>query len=232
VIDIGLNRTSPDFSPRDRRVLNVLRPYLVQGYRNAERFARSERILALVLQGADAALGGMVVVGGDGRIRRASPEALRRLAAYSGRPVVEGGPVPDAVGRWLRQHDAALTRIGHPAALHPLVIDRHDRRLVVRVLLRAGARVLILHEERLAGAPAALRALGLGRREAEVLCWVAQGKTDAEVARLLGLSPRTVGKHLERIYQSRGVENRTAAAARAWEAERTHASGATVGLTT
>lgn len=53
--------------------------------------------------------------------------------------------------------------------------------------------------------------------KAEVLHWVAQGKTDAEIGTILGVSPRTVQKHLEQIYQKLGVENRTAAAARAYE---------------
>ncbi len=51
-------------------------------------------------------------------------------------------------------------------------------------------------------------------RETEVLQWVACGKTDADVAALLGLSPRTVQKHLEHIYLKLGVETRTAAAMR------------------
>lgn len=59
--------------------------------------------------------------------------------------------------------------------------------------------------------PVALERFGLTRREAEVLAWVAQGKTNAEIGMILGTSPRTVEKHLEHIYQKLGVETRTAA---------------------
>jgi DNA-binding CsgD family transcriptional regulator len=52
-------------------------------------------------------------------------------------------------------------------------------------------------------------------RENEVLRWLAHGKTDAEIAALLGLSPRTVQKHLEHVYTKLGVETRTAAVMRA-----------------
>lgn len=55
----------------------------------------------------------------------------------------------------------------------------------------------------------------LSPREAEVLHWVAAGKSNAEVAEILAISRRTVDKHLERIYIKLGVENRTAAAMRA-----------------
>ena len=49
-------------------------------------------------------------------------------------------------------------------------------------------------------------------REREVLRWVGAGKSDAQVAAILGLSTRTVQKHLENSYVKLGVENRTAAA--------------------
>ena len=50
-------------------------------------------------------------------------------------------------------------------------------------------------------------------REAEVLLWIAHGKSNRDIAQILELSPRTVDKHLEQIYAKLGVENRTAAAA-------------------
>jgi DNA-binding CsgD family transcriptional regulator len=55
--------------------------------------------------------------------------------------------------------------------------------------------------------------LGLTIREGEVLSWLSKGKTNRDIAQILGLSPRTVDKHLEQIYAKLGVENRTAAAA-------------------
>jgi DNA-binding CsgD family transcriptional regulator len=56
--------------------------------------------------------------------------------------------------------------------------------------------------------------LGLTRREQEVLAWVAQGKTNAEVAEILWVTPSTVRKHLENVYEKLGVHSRTAAATR------------------
>lgn len=53
---------------------------------------------------------------------------------------------------------------------------------------------------------------GLTRREVEVLTWVTDGKTNAEIGQILGTSPRTVQKHLEHIFEKLGVETRTAAA--------------------
>jgi DNA-binding CsgD family transcriptional regulator len=55
----------------------------------------------------------------------------------------------------------------------------------------------------------------LTMRETEVMRWLSFGKTDADIAALLSISPRTVNKHLEHIYQKLGVETRTAAVMRA-----------------
>ena len=52
-------------------------------------------------------------------------------------------------------------------------------------------------------------------RESEVLRWLGSGKTDRDIAEILGISPRTVHKHLQRIYEKLGVETRTAAVVRA-----------------
>ena len=55
-------------------------------------------------------------------------------------------------------------------------------------------------------------------REVEVLHWVSCGKTNRDIGDILGLSPRTVNKHLEHVYVKLGVETRTAAAAIAMSA--------------
>jgi DNA-binding CsgD family transcriptional regulator len=55
----------------------------------------------------------------------------------------------------------------------------------------------------------------LTAREREVLQWLSGGKTDRDIACILGISPRTVHKHLQRMYEKLGVETRTAAVTRA-----------------
>jgi DNA-binding CsgD family transcriptional regulator len=60
--------------------------------------------------------------------------------------------------------------------------------------------------------------LGLTPKEAEVLLWVAQGKSNAEAAVILGVGEATVKKHLEHIFEKLGVEKRGAASLLAMEA--------------
>ncbi len=98
------------------------------------------------------------------------------------------------------------------------------KRLRLQALWPAGAGqtaepgLLILLERLPSPRPSLhLDALPLTAREREVMHWLAGGKTDREIAQLLGCSHRTVQKHLERTYQKLGVETRTAAVMRALE---------------
>jgi DNA-binding NarL/FixJ family response regulator len=61
--------------------------------------------------------------------------------------------------------------------------------------------------------PEKLFSLGLTRREAEVMHWIAQGKSNSDIATILESSPRTVAKHIEHIFLKLKVESRTAAVA-------------------
>ena len=56
---------------------------------------------------------------------------------------------------------------------------------------------------------------GLTDREADVLLWISRGKANREISEILGISPRTVNKHLEQVFEKMGVENRASAAAAA-----------------
>ncbi|ODT69624.1 MAG: DNA-binding response regulator [Pelagibacterium sp. SCN 63-23] len=62
------------------------------------------------------------------------------------------------------------------------------------------------------------QAFGLTQRESEVLLWIARGKSNRDIGDILGLSPRTVNKHLEQVYTKLGVENRASAAIKAIQA--------------
>jgi DNA-binding NarL/FixJ family response regulator len=64
---------------------------------------------------------------------------------------------------------------------------------------------------------APLSKFGLTNRAAEVLLWVAQGKTNSDIATILGITESTVKKHVQEIFDKLGVETRGAATVRALE---------------
>ncbi len=76
---------------------------------------------------------------------------------------------------------------------------------------RNDLQMIVLEERGAPPGPASLLALGLTTREAEVLYWIAQGKSNPDIATILGANVRTVHKHVEHIFQKLGLETRNAA---------------------
>lgn len=204
----GIVRRQRDFSERDRLVLNLLRPHLNQAYGNAATYSRMEKELALLRRGYETLERGLVIVGHDGRVRTASGRASLWLAEYLG--PVKAGELPDALGRWLRSVD--VSSLGEGA---PLRLSRETRELTVRVVHDGTERLLLLSEHDSAQRPERLASLGLSPRQTEVLAWIAEGKTNADIATILGTSVRTIHKHVEHILAKLGVETRAAATVQA-----------------
>ena len=100
----------------------------------------------------------------------------------------------------------------------PRGLRRDDSPLRVRCFTEAGRNdfALLMLEEPAPG-PGALLRLGLTAREAEVLYWLAQGKSNPDIATILGTSVRTVHKHVENLFRKLGLETRNAAALTALE---------------
>ncbi|MCB1907504.1 MAG: response regulator transcription factor [Rhodocyclaceae bacterium] len=122
---------------------------------------------------------------------------------------------PDELLGWLASASGERAAGRDPL---PLTLARSGRRLVCTVHepTAEGEWLIVMREESdaavIEGLGAAFR---LTAREAEVLHWVIKGKTNRDVGDILGLSPRTVHKHLEHVFEKLGVETRTAAAAMA-----------------
>ncbi len=110
---------------------------------------------------------------------------------------------------WFSHTPAVNHSINVEESEYPLNIVLVERRTEGEYLLR------LLDTKNVAGEEVLKEKLKLTKRESQVLYWLAKGKTNREVAQILEMSPRTVNKHLEQIYPKLGVENRTAAAAKA-----------------
>ncbi len=139
------------------------------------------------------------------KIQFAEPVARRWLKEFFGRPA-RAELLPRKVCRWLAQH--ARIKLSRS-----LVGRQGDTRLYLKRQnsYTHHSTILLLELIKGKGVEWSRRHRALTRREREVLFWVARGKSNAEIAAILGIKSATVGKHLERIYPKLGVENRTAA---------------------
>ncbi|MFZ3139824.1 MAG: response regulator transcription factor [Polaromonas sp.] len=153
---------------------------------------------------------------GDGRLIWQTPLARELLMRYYGTTAPQ---TPQPVLDWLRRHLADAERQIEPPRL---TIEQGPRRLTFRLHQQtddsdSGGDWLIVMREISDDAVVEAIALSfnLTAREAEVLYWVVKGKVNRDIGDILGASPATVKKHLERVYAKLGVETRTAAAGRA-----------------
>lgn len=128
---------------------------------------------------------------------------------------------------WSRHHDAGL-----PAALRPPIarllaaaavgamvrVDRPEQGTLIELTLVSRYRegevlIRVTEVDALRDVAKLSASLRLTQREAEVLLWVSYGKSSGDISEVLAISPRTVQKHLEHVYEKLGVETRSAAAA-------------------
>ena len=217
---VAVYRSGTDFSDRDRLCLDLLRPHLAHLYRSAEAMSQTRRDLALVTRGVEVSNHALLIVGREGRIRRATERAERWLTRYFD-PAPRPAHLPVRLWEWLQWHETMGGRKDAlPPVRRPFVVERLNRRLTVRFVSQPPDSILLLEETATRPEPAVLARLGLSFREAEVLACVTAGKTNPAIGAVLRISSRTVQTHLDRIYRKLGVETRTAAAARALEAMR------------
>ena len=223
-----LNRRGRDFSEEDRTLLDLMRPHLLrandQAY--AAQLARAARERERINAGDvfDAGLGEIE----SDRLLWLTPRAEKLLKDFfPSRGIhLTPGRLPNELARRLAHTlRPCVSRPGDkPPPLRRFVwqfAGPDKRRLNVRLAHgTAPGRWQIFLEDANAAAPSRALAsvLKLTLRQAEILHWLKQGKTNWEIGTILGISEKTAGKHLENIFARLNVENRTAAVRLAIEA--------------
>jgi DNA-binding NarL/FixJ family response regulator len=154
----------------------------------------------------------LLAVNGKGRLMWATPQAQKLLSDTLAGNADEDFALPEPMTQWLEQTQRGKT--GSKTAVMASLPGNEQLRLQFMGKLGPNEFLLRLAKDTSGDMPAEFSSeLGLTTREGEVLSWLSKGKTNRDIAQILGLSPRTVDKHLEQIYSKLGVENRTAAAA-------------------
>ena len=158
----------------------------------------------------------LFAVNRQGQILWATPQAQKLLADHHGTQA-DDFVLPPSLLQWLEQAKGKGSSKSQAASLP----DNPQLRFYYMGETAPNEFLLRLSKEAGTALPPEFTSeLGLTTREGEVLAWLSKGKTNRDIAQILGLSPRTVDKHLEQIYAKLGVENRTAAAAIATNATR------------
>ncbi|HTV42808.1 MAG TPA: helix-turn-helix transcriptional regulator [Candidatus Sulfotelmatobacter sp.] len=221
VTSVCFARDRCDFSETERLKLDLLRPHVGRAYIHAMQMAAWREKAALASDALAATRQAVIVANTDGTAAFCTDAARSYLACYFNNKPSDGDRLPSEICRWMSGQELPDRKSGQiPTPRGPFTTERDGRRLTVHLLSgrKVGQRLLLLEEKRIYLSAEPLQThFGLSARRAEVLLWIAQGKTSEEIAIILGLSVSTVHKHTERIFERLGVESRTAAALQAVE---------------
>jgi DNA-binding response OmpR family regulator/DNA-binding CsgD family transcriptional regulator len=148
----------------------------------------------------------LLATDGGGQVRWTTPQAGSLLAdAFAN--VAADVKLPEPVAVLIRRLiQAGETGKPQPVAGSEMTVAFLGRNGADEYLFRLTAASAGSEEGILQGE------FALTTREAEVLLWLAKGKANKEISDILLISPRTVNKHLERVFAKLGVENRASAA--------------------
>jgi DNA-binding NarL/FixJ family response regulator len=172
-----------------------------------ESHLRTARMMSTAMNAMDATAKAVVVLSGSGRISWRTAKAREWLAQYLQHDG-ELERLPGELGAWI---DGVIA--GKASGERLLSMAERELQLWLTPSQVPGEYILLLDERPLPAPRASLgEAYQLTERECEVLLWLAKGKTNRDIGEILGISPRTVNKHLEHIYVKLGVETRAAAA--------------------
>jgi DNA-binding CsgD family transcriptional regulator len=217
-ICLVLNRQRQDFSERDRQILMLLSPHLRQVHSNAMALAKATTPTMPLRDGASEFDWEVVTVSENGQPQSLSQRAAEWLRKYFDTGRFESWP--GALRKWIQQQTWA-TKLDEAlfSRRPPLILERGASRLSLTFLPgRDGAGMLLLNKTQTTTWPAGLlQSLPLTSRERDVFRWICEGKTNPEIAGILGISPRTVDKHVEHVLEKLNLENRFQAQRLGWE---------------
>jgi DNA-binding CsgD family transcriptional regulator len=210
---ISLNRSGRDFSERDRTILELLRPHFRQAYENA-RSMTELRFAAQAMEHVQAAsTKAMLLASGAGRIEWVSALGRGWLREFCGIEADPEAVLPEPIGAWLDEQRDFRRSLDGAARTLALRLSSAHRILSIELAAEDDEdnATLVLALDTPGPAATIVCLPGLTPRENEVLGWIAQGKTNPEIAIILGLSVRTVYKHVENLFAKLGVGNRAEA---------------------
>jgi DNA-binding CsgD family transcriptional regulator len=208
---LTINRTHRGFEELERDLLNVLHPHLVTSYLNAIAFSRANESADQLRAVMETAPGAYGCLRDDGTLAWMQPRAREWLEAFYAGEAFAANGLPVTI-----EHDRGLRMPGTDTVHAEKVLGEEVLFLCLSPSPLGGT---ILRLERRAQHPVLrFKPLPLlSERENDTLRWMIEGKRNSEIGLILGISERTVEKHVEAILRALNAENRATAIVRAME---------------
>ena len=191
---VGVFRDRRGFSDDDIAIMRLLMPHLGQAMENA-RIAENSGLVG------EKAGDILVRIDREGRLLHVPQEVATAFSANAGAPLAE-------VCRWMAESAETLRRGALEVTLAPLRVRHGQQTFEMRMFhshdADGGFRILVR--------VFSSRQPILSPREWETLHWIREGKSNEEIAIILGLKTTTVKTHVQHLLRKLGVESRLAAA--------------------
>ena len=200
---ITLHRTHQGFTEYEREILNTLHPHLVTSYINAIMCSRAQHSASQIKAVMETAPGAYGCFDAKGKLAWLQEKAKSWLREFFPGEVLHQQFIPQPVQHLVTesQRDGSDPR--------QLSAAKGEELLVVCLgASPVGGLIMRLERKRRTLLPRFRLLPQFSKRKNEVLRWMVEGKRNAEIAAILGLSPRTVEKHVAEILVELKVENR------------------------
>jgi DNA-binding CsgD family transcriptional regulator len=218
---VTIHRSEKKFTEHEREILNALHPHLVTSHVNALAFSCSRDSVVRLKTVMEIAPGAYGYFNSDHSVAWVQPKAQAWLMEFFPDEVKATGSMPRSIPKLIQKSE----RCGGLAQSieQPGVED-----ILVATVSTSTLQGWILRLERKQRIPRFRPLAQLSSRKNQVLRWMIEGKRNGEIASILGLSPRTVEKHVQDILAALKVENRTTAILRAMDMASTSSESRTL----
>jgi DNA-binding CsgD family transcriptional regulator len=212
-VAIGLQRLRTPFTETDRAMLRLLSPHVSLVWRNTRTLAQARQAQAKGSSGQAHVSVEQVVLDGGWRVRECSERATVWMQRHFNVVVRPERKLPELFLNWLARMSSPVPEELLGGGLGGALVSRGANESLEIAWMPESplkSHLNLICQTHLKSFDSPLQ-FGLTTREAQVLSWLLEGKTNPEIGAILGRSVNTVRKHLEHIYAKLGVENRLAA---------------------
>jgi DNA-binding NarL/FixJ family response regulator len=214
-LSIHINRYQRSFTEADRMLLNLLQPHIHSTYRHLQHWATLQSQIEQLTELTEFV--GIITLSPNQQIQQLTDRAVRLLEQYFPDEWIDRHQLPESLHQYCQQAIATILQpeLGTPA-VQPLERFQDNCRLIIRIITPTqSTETIVMLEEYVTSnlSIASFRAIGLTKRESEIMFYLTEGKTNKEIAAHLSRKPLTIKTHLDSIYAKLNAHDRTQAVA-------------------
>jgi DNA-binding CsgD family transcriptional regulator len=216
-LGIGLNRNNRSFTESDRTRLNLFRHHVARAYQYAQRYTKTQQQIAQLTELTEFL--GVITLTLNGQIKSLTQRAIYLIESYFPNEWSNRHQLPESLHQYTQHQITQLLQPDNNIPLPSFQQSQYNSRLIIRIIpVLPQAEIILILEEYITThfSIDSFRAIGLTKRQSEILFYLTQGCTNKDIAQILNLQEKTIKKHLDLLYRELNVGGRIEATALAY----------------